>query len=188
MLRLLAVLLSVFALTACQGGPVASGTALAQREPGSASTYVLGPRDKIRVSVFGQPNISGEFTLDGDGAFAMPLIGQVRAGEQTAQQLSQTVADRLRGRILLSPDVQVAVLTFRPYYILGEVVKPGEYPYSDGLTVLNAVAAAQGYTSRGDRSRIFIRREGESTEVAYAMRSLVSVHPGDTLRVPERWF
>jgi polysaccharide export outer membrane protein len=154
-----------------------------------AGQYRLGPSDQVRITVFNQPNLSGEFAVDGAGLIALPLLGPVEAGNATPRELEQAIADGLtRSGYLVNPSVAVQVSQFRPYYILGEVGAPGAYPYSAGLTVRNAVAAAQGFTYRANTRRVYIQRAGENIERLYDLTPAIAVMPGDTIRIPERFF
>jgi polysaccharide export outer membrane protein len=182
-------------------GPVSSGSLAAQTPPpvttaaaptaaraSVAGDYVLGPGDKVRVIVFGEEGLSGEFVVGGAGKVSFPLIGDVPASGLPVQAFQAELENGLKQGYLKSPRVNVEVLTYRPYYILGEVNKPGEYPYSNGLNVLNSIATAGGFTYRAQTKRVFIRRANETTERPYRLTSGVQVAPGDTIRVTERFF
>lgn len=152
------------------------------------SDYRLGPGDKIRLIVFGEEALSGQFVVSGNGKVSLPLIGEVNAANLTVPQFQDEVNAALRQGYLKEPRVSAEVLTYRPFYILGEVNRPGEYPYSSGLTVLNAVATAGGFTYRAQTKRVFIRRHAETEEKSYELKSETSVAPGDTIRIGERFF
>lgn len=154
-----------------------------------ATNYRLGPGDHIRLTVFNQPSLSSDFTVDGAGYVSLPLIGPQKAAEKTTTQLQQSVADELVNRnFLVNPSVAIQVLDFRPYYILGEINSPGSYPYIVNLTVTKAVAAAKGYTYRANTHRVYIQRSGENKEVLYELTPGMVILPGDTIRIPERLF
>ena len=150
--------------------------------------YQLGVADKVRIIVFDEPTLSGEFTVNANGALSLPLIGDVPVLGLTPTQVTVRIRDALKGGYLLEPKVSIDVLTFRPFYILGEVNKPGEYPYSSGLTVDAAVAMAEGYTYRAEKKKVLIRHAGE--ELAQKMRITpdLRVHPGDIIRIGERYW
>jgi len=151
--------------------------------------YHLGANDKIRVITYGEESLTGEFFIGGAGKVSMPLIGEVQAAGLTIPQFQKEVEKALKdGDILKDPHVSVEVLTYRPFYILGEVNKPGEYPYTNGLTVLNAVATANGFTYRANQKRVFIKRADSTQEQEYPLTSVVPVAPGDTIRIAERYF
>jgi protein involved in polysaccharide export with SLBB domain len=151
-------------------------------------TYVLGSGDKVRITVFGEDTLSGEYLVPGEGNIAFPLIGGVRASGLTVDQLQKEIETKLRAGYLKDPRVSIEVLNYRPFYILGEVMKPGEYPYTNGLTVLNAVATANGFTYRADTRKVYIRRANGPNEVQYPLKTTTPVAPGDTIRIGERFF
>lgn len=174
---------------AASADPVAasnqSSAVPASNDPGS--DYRLGTGDKLRLIVFGEPDLSGEFDVTGAGKVSLPLIGQVQASGMTLDQFEKEVADHLADGYLTNPKVSAEVLNYRPFYIIGEVDKPGQYPYTNGMTILNAVAVGGGYTYRADTDVVYITR-GNGTEVQYPANQAVRVLPGDVVRVPERFF
>ena len=147
--------------------------------------YTMGSGDKIKVTVFGQANMSGEFAVAGDGTLSLPFIGTIRAGGLTVRQLEREIVNRLQQDYLKNPRVNVEVLNFRPFDIIGEVQKPGSYPYRDGMTVINAIAMAGGFTYRAKEKEFRIKRANGSVEKA-ARNTLVK--PGDVIEVLERFF
>lgn len=155
--------------------------------PDAAADYTLGSGDKLRVLVFGEPDLSGEFDVGGTGMVALPLIGQVPARGLTLSALEDAIEAKLQDGYLTSPRVNVEVLNYRPFYIYGEVTTPGQYPYTNNMTVLNAIAVAGGYTYRASEDRVYITR-GEGNEAEYPASQAVRVLPGDVVRVPERYF
>ena len=150
--------------------------------------YRLGAGDKLRVQVFGEDSLGGEFTVSGAGFVALPLIGLVQAQGLTAPELQGRIVKALKTGYLKNPQVGVEVLTYRPFYILGEVGKPGEYPYSIGMSVLKAVARAEGFTYRANTRRVMIKHLGEVGEHEEAMTANTAVEPGDVIRIKERFF
>jgi protein involved in polysaccharide export with SLBB domain len=171
----------VFVLLAC--------LLVLQAAPAQAvdAAYKLGVGDKLRVTVFGEKDLSGDFDVNDQGLVALPLIGTVRVAGETVQQAETLITQRYGKDYLVNPRVTVEVLNYRPFYILGEVQKPGSYPYVNGLTVLNAVALAGGYTPRANRSHIVVRRATDpGTEQPIGEDG--GVLPGDVVRVPERFF
>lgn len=150
--------------------------------------YQLGSGDKVRVTVFGEPSLSGEFYVTGSGKLSMPLVGEVKAEGLSVRQFQDSVEAALRDGYLKEPRVSVEVLNFRPFYILGEVTKPGTYPYTSGLTVQNAVATAGGYTYRADKGKVYIKHDGEEKETKVELTPSTKVGPGDTVRIGERFF
>ncbi|WP_267347434.1 polysaccharide biosynthesis/export family protein [Sphingomonas sp. GM_Shp_2] len=168
--------------------------AVARAEAGQATPvsagndYTLGVADKVRVIIFDEPSLSGEFFVNANGRLSLPLIGDVDAAGVNTTSLAATIQEKLADGYLRQPRVSIDVLTFRPYYILGEVNKPGEYPYSSGLTVLNAVATAEGFTYRASKKSVVIKHAGESTEEKVDLSPDLRVRPGDTIRIRERLF
>lgn len=151
--------------------------------------YRLGAGDKVRIIVFGESDLTGEFDVPGGmGTISFPLIGNVQAGGLTVGQLQAELEVKLRDGYLRDPHVSIEILNYRPFYILGEVTKPGEYPYTSRLTVLNAVATANGFTYRADTRHVFIKHVNELGEHEYPLTSATSVSPGDTIRIRERFF
>jgi polysaccharide export outer membrane protein len=150
--------------------------------------YRLGAGDKVRIIVFGEASLTGEFVVSGTGTVSLPLVGEIPAKGLTPTQFQAGVESALREGYLKEPRVSVEVLNYRPFYILGEVTKPGEYPYTNGLTVMNAVATANGFTYRADTKHVFIRRTGETAERKYDLSTQTAVAPGDTIRIGERYF
>ncbi|MBU1287665.1 MAG: polysaccharide export protein [Alphaproteobacteria bacterium] len=189
---LLTTMIAVFMfVTACQSGGAVTRQVVDDSAPTQAQTntaYTLGTGDKLRINVFGQPELSGQFVVDGTGSISLPLIGQIAASGSSTQDLETTIATELSNGFLLEPRVSVEVTNYRPFYILGEVGRPGEYPFNSGLTVLNAVAAAGGFTYRANKKVIYIKSVGADKEMAYELNTNTIVKPGDTLRIGERIF
>lgn len=150
--------------------------------------YHLGSGDKIRVITFGEAALTGEFTVGGSGKVSLPLVGEIDAAGLTAREFQQRVETALKEGYLKEPRVSVEVLNYRPFYILGEVKSPGTYPYTNGLTVVNAVATAGGFTYRANERRVFIKRVDDEKEKAYPLTGTTPVAPGDTIRIAERLF
>lgn len=159
----------------------------AQMAPESRS-YILGPSDRVRLKVYGEGDISGDYEVDANGYVSVPLAGRVKAAGLTTRQLERAIADALSRGLLRDPRVNVEVAAYRPFFILGEVKRAGEYPYKIGLTVLDAVASAGGYTYRANERKVVIRRAGSPVEETYALDTPVRVYPGDNIRIPERYF
>ena len=172
----------------------AAAPALSQAALGTsaASTvldgYQLGAGDKVRIITFGEPSLTGEFQVSGAGSISMPLIGEVKAMGATTTDLQQRIVTALKDGYIKNPSVSVEVLNYRPFYILGEVTKPGEYPYTTGGTVLNAVATASGFTYRANTHRVMIKHFGEAEEKLYDLNASTLIRPGDTIRIVERHF
>ncbi|XIA66486.1 polysaccharide biosynthesis/export family protein [Bradyrhizobium sp. TZ2] len=182
------LLLFVLAIAGISAG--FSGRASGQTPPSAASAdrYVLGPTDRIRLKVYGEPDITGEYEINSAGQVSIPLAGHIKAAGSTTPQLERAIAAALAKGIVRDPRVNVDIAQYRPYYILGEVKKSGEYPYRLGLTVMDAVASAGGFTYRANENKVFLRRSGAGVEETYALDAPVPIFPGDNIRIPERYF
>lgn len=154
----------------------------------SVPEYRLGAADKVRVNVFGEEALTGEFIVGGSGKVSLPLIGEVQAAGLTIGQFQEEIAQALRQGYINEPRVSAEVLNYRPFYILGEVKKPGEYPYTNNLTVLNAVATAEGFSYRANTRVVYIKRADGVGEQAFPLTTATQVAPGDTIRIGERFF
>jgi polysaccharide export outer membrane protein len=150
--------------------------------------YHLGPGDKVRVTVFGDDQLSGEFQVDANGAIAMPLIGEVDAHGHTTSELATAVAEKLSKDYLKDPKVSVEVIDYRPFYILGEVRNPGSYPFVNGMRVMNAIALAGGFTYRAREGHMKINRDIDGQVQELEADQTTVVLPGDVIEVPERFF
>jgi polysaccharide export outer membrane protein len=151
--------------------------------------YRLGAGDEVRITVFGQDQLSEKYLVGDDGTVALPLLGPVAAAGHTTAELAAGIADALRARHLLQdPSVAVEVITYRPIFVLGEVNKPGQYPWQPGMTVVTAVAVAGGFTYRAveDRASIIRSTDGRARESRARRSSLV--RPGDVITIFERHF
>lgn len=191
--RIGAAVFAVLALGfACGSSAVAqakddSATEAAPAAP-HAFDYRLGSGDKLRIIVFGEDSLTGEFLVSGTGKIAFPLIGDIDVLGKTIPELQSIIEMKLADGYLKMPKVSAEVLNYRPFYILGEVMKPGEYPFTNGLTVLNAVATAQGFTYRADTHKVFIRHASTKEETPEPLLPTTPVEPGDTIRIGERFF
>lgn len=150
--------------------------------------YRTGTGDKLRITVFGHDDLSGEYQIDGSGYISFPLIGKVSARETTARELERMIAGMLRPDYLKNPRVGVEVLTYRPFYIIGEVQNPGSYEYVNGMTVVNAIALSGGYTYRGRENKLLIIRANDPERKKQPATHETVVMPGDVIEVPERFF
>lgn len=152
------------------------------------TVYRLGPGDKLRIIVFGHKDISGQFVIDGSGNIAMPLLGQFAAGGLTVTELEKGLQTALNKNYIVNPRVSVEVLNYRPFFILGEVNRPGSYPYITGITVLQAVALGGGYTRRARTSTAEVTRVTPDGRVTLSLGPEAPVLPGDTIEVGRRLF
>jgi polysaccharide export outer membrane protein len=178
--------------------PFAACLMLSACEPGSSlpplpqtvsGPYTLGPGETVRVVVFGQTQLTGEFTVSDRGTISVPLLGDIPASNETADALAQSISVALADKkILLNPSVSVEVVKYRPVFVLGEVVKPGQYPYEPGMTALTLVAIAGGFTYRAQTGYVSILRKSEGQAVEGRAPRGEEVLPGDVVTVFERYF
>lgn len=152
------------------------------------AVYKLGSGDQLKVTVYGEENLTGTYQINGQGKVAFPLVGDLQASEKTVTEFEALLRTTLSQGFLNEPNVVVEVANYRPYYILGEVSKPGEYPFIDGLSMFSAIAKAGGFTYRADQKRIYVRHKTSKTESLYRLEGGTPVQPGDTIRVSERAF
>jgi polysaccharide biosynthesis/export protein len=152
------------------------------------AVYRLGSGDQLKVTVYGEENLTGTYPINGQGKIAFPLIGDLQASERTVSEFEALLRAKLSQGFLNDPNVIVEVANYRPYYILGEVGKPGEYPFIDGLSIFSAVAKAGGFTYRADQKRVYVRHKTSTSEMLYRLEGGTPVQPGDTIRVSERSF
>ena len=154
----------------------------------SDSQYRLGSGDKVQVIVFGHKDLSGEFEVDGGGVIRLPLIGEVRVGRKTIRELERAIIGKLKPDYLKNPRVSVQVLNYRPFYIIGEVKKPGSYPYVSGMQVINAIALAGGFTYRARENQLLVMRANDPSRKKIVASQNTTILPGDIIEVPERFF
>lgn len=174
-----------------QDRPETNGLTLASSDAPSASSpspsageYVLGSGDRLRITVFNEPDLTDEFEIDTAGFLAFPLLGKVKAAGNSTSGLEKMLTSELSKGYLVQPKVSIEVANFRHFFIMGEVANPGSFPYLSGLTVINAVAVAGGYTYRADEDDVMIRRNGRKIKATPD----TPVLPGDTLMIEERFF
>jgi len=143
--------------------------------------------DKIKVAVYGQADLSGIYEVNPSGSVTLPLAGTIRAAGRTRAELEREITGRYKSK-LQEPQVTVELAELRPFYIMGEVHTPGQYPYRSGLNALTAISTAGGLTYRGSRATVFVQHAGEQAWREFALTSAVVIAPGDLIRVPERYF
>jgi polysaccharide export outer membrane protein len=180
--------LRVLALAAAAALALGSTASAATPPAYGGADYRLGSNDKIKVTVFDEADLSGEFQVDATGFVRLPLIGQIRAGGMTAHDLEASIAAALSQGYLNDPKVAVEVSTYRPFYVVGEVLKPGEYPYANGMTAASAVALAGGYSPKAVKSVVYVRHQGDAGEQRVAANDAVPVRPGDVVRIDSTTF
>lgn len=186
---LLPVIGACFLMASCAASdlPLMS---VADANSGLVQGYRIAGGDKLKVTVFDEPTLTGEFAVGLDGSLSLPLITSMQATGQTPNELSAKITSALAaGGYVLSPRVSVEVSQHRPFYILGEVNAPGEYPYIGDLTVDQAIAKAEGYSPRANKSEVVLRRQGwtEGRRVRLNAGPLL-IAPGDTILVQEAFF
>ncbi|CDO37119.1 conserved exported hypothetical protein [Novosphingobium sp. KN65.2] len=150
--------------------------------------YQLSPGDRLRLDVFREDALSGEYAIDDAGFITLPLAGDVQAAGKTLARLRQDLQTLLSREYVRDARIAIDVVGYRPIYILGEVEKPGEYPYAEGMSVHGLVAKAGGFTYRANEHVVYIRHGRETEETAYRLTSGAAVLPGDTVRVGQRYF
>ncbi|HZB93506.1 MAG TPA: polysaccharide biosynthesis/export family protein [Stellaceae bacterium] len=179
-------------LAGCEFQDPPAGTAqtyATANAPDANAPFRLGSGDRIRVKVFGADQISGDYDIDLSGGLALPLAGTIHAAGKTPAELGNDIAAQLREQHLVDkPQVSIEVIATRPFYILGEVEKPGEYPYRAGLNIVSAVATAGGFRYRADQDFVYVRRGGQGPEIKVPFASAAPIFPGDIIRVPAHYF
>lgn len=155
---------------------------------GNESEYKLGSGDKLKITVFGEDDLTGEFSINSEGEISFPLIGDIPVSGLSIIELNLLLVRELKDGYLVSPKVSIQILKLRPFYIMGEVKKPGSYEYISGMKIINAVVLAGGYTHRANTKSISIKRKNgiDSEEIEVNENSIVV--PGDTIKVKERFF
>jgi polysaccharide export outer membrane protein len=171
-------------LSACE-----PGSGLAPLPQTMAGPYTLGAGEGVRIVVFGQTQLTGEFTVNDRGTISVPLLGDIPASGDTTDALAQTIATALQAKkILLDPSVSVEVVKYRPVFILGEVEKPGQYPYEPGMTALTLVAIAGGFTYRAQTGYVSVLRNTDGHVVEGKAPRGEEILPGDVVTIFERYF
>jgi polysaccharide export outer membrane protein len=173
-------------LAGCAEGEDAPLMAASVGEP--QRVYRLGVGDKLKVTVFGEPELSGQYEINAHGALPLPLVGEVPARGRPIHEFRDAVARRLAEGYLKSPRVSVEIISYRAIYVHGEVRSGGEFAYKAGLRMRDAIALAGGYSYRANLGYVLLLREGEPRQLRVPMPSDTEVLPGDNIRVPERFF
>ncbi|WP_235907527.1 polysaccharide biosynthesis/export family protein [Siccirubricoccus phaeus] len=179
-------LLGLATLAAC----ATPGSDLPPLPETAVSAYRLGPEDQLRITVFNDPQLNGEFRVSAGGNIAVPLVGSVRAAGRTTEELERAIAAEMRRQSLYrDPSVSVQVLTYRPIFVLGMVERGGQFPYQPAMTALTAVALAGGFNYRAVRDYVSVTRVGpEGRPIEYRAPREALLQPGDTVTVFERRF
>ena len=152
------------------------------------TAYALGADDKIKITVYGEKDMSGEFKVTSDGSISLPLIGVVNMLDKSPRDAEILIADKLRDGYLKNPSVSVEVIESRPFYIMGEVRSPGSYSYVNGMNILQAVAISGGFTYRANRKSIEVTRRAKKSSDPVKMSPTQDIKPGDIIYVRERFF
>jgi polysaccharide export outer membrane protein len=169
-------------------GPAPMPVAYAEPAAVYDASYHLDAGDRLRVVVYGQEGLTNTYAIDAGGSITMPLIGSVPARGRTPAGLAAAIAASLRGGFIRDPSVAVEIEAYRPFFILGEVAAPGQYPYVPNMTVESAVAIAGGFSPRARRDRVTVTHTDASGTGRYVVPPGTSLSPGDTVLVGERWF
>jgi polysaccharide export outer membrane protein len=156
--------------------------------PSFRDAYRVGTGDRLKISVYNAEKLSGEYPVGGDGKIAVPMLGRVLVAGLTLDGIADTLTTRLKDGYLLNPSLTVDIQAYRSVFILGEVDKPGQYPYTEGMTLLQLVSQAGGFTYRANRGTIKLRHEGEAKEAKYRVDGDGMVRPGDTVVIMQRYF
>jgi protein involved in polysaccharide export with SLBB domain len=157
---------------------------------GHSNAYRLAPGDKLKVNVFNETDLSGEYQITDRGHIAFPLIGEIRAAGMSVEEFRLNLVDALQNGFVRSPRVTVDIINYRPINVVGEVRNAGQFAYRPGISVQDAIAMAGGYTYRANTKVVYVTRSGSSEQIEVDLKGQddTQVLPGDNLRVPERYF
>ncbi|NIA67652.1 polysaccharide export protein [Pelagibius litoralis] len=179
--------LAALALFSLLAGCTGAGSLPALPEAGEGP-YQLGAGDRVRLVVFGQEELTGEYLVSDSGYVTVPLVGAVQAEDLTIRQFEEQISSELKKGILVDPNTTAEIVTYRPFYILGETKSPGQYAYVPRMTVLTAVSISGGYTFRADQELVSITRTVDGQLSEFQADPLTYVEPGDVINVYERYF
>src|ERR1700716_1592502 len=152
------------------------------------AAYRLDAGDRLRIVIYGQEGLTNTYAIDAGGSITMPLIGAVRARGLTPAGLAAEITGKLRNGYIREPSVAVEIEAYRPFFILGEVAAPGQYPYVPNMSVESAVAIAGGFSPRAKRDRVTLTHTDGGGSIRAVVPLGTSISPGDTVLVGERWF
>lgn len=187
LLMMMAAIAAGVMVTGCSG----AGVSLEGPEAaaGQAAVYRLKPGDKLKIAVFNEPDLTGEFQISDGGAIAFPLVGEVKASGMSIDEFRVSLTDQLKNGFVRNPRVTVDVLNYQRINVIGEVRNAGQYDYRPGISIQDAVAMAGGYTYRANTRTAYIRRANSNSEVSVSTDGArVAILPGDNIRIPERYF
>jgi len=179
------IFLSVLAFMPCLYADEAASDI---NKPAPVVAYLLGPGDLLKIDIYNQNDLSGEYQVSGVGKVSLPLIGVIFVKGLTLDELENKLIEKLSPDYLLNPRISLQVLNYRPFYILGEVADPKSYSYVNGMTYLNAIAIAGGYTYRAKKTYVYVMRANDPKRIEIKVSIEQKVMPGDTIRVDERFF
>jgi polysaccharide biosynthesis/export protein len=185
-LRILTVL--IFSLVGAVMAGCTDRAPLAEPAVVGSGPYHLGPGDRLRVVVYDQPSLTNIYEVDQSGQVSLPLIGDVAASDLTVDELAQSLETRFAHGFLRAPNVTVEVAAYRPFFVLGEVTNPGQYPYVPGITAETAVAVAGGFTDRANKRTVRLSRTVNGKLYESRIPVIEPIHPGDTVYVSESLF
>ena len=172
------------AMAGCGRGGAVSGPSITAGPP----IYRLAPDDKVRINVYGEEGLTGTFVIGSNGELSYPLLGAVKAAGLSVPELQAVLTNQLRRDFVKDAKVSIDIAEYRPFFVLGEVNRPGQYAYRVGLTVNAAVATAGGFSYRANHKVVAIQHLNQPGEVRYRLDPSLQVLPGDTVRVLERFF
>jgi protein involved in polysaccharide export with SLBB domain len=192
MYRKAAKLCAIFVVSLQIGGCITDYGPVASDSTPMAPSHVasgLQSGDQLKIIVYGEDSLSGIYDVSPAGIITMPLVGPITAGGHTTSEVARALTRAYaNGKFLQDPKISVSVVSYRPFFVLGEVFTPGRYTYTSGLDVLGAVATAGGFTYRASRTLVLIRHDGQQVWQEYSLATPVPIEPGDLIRVPERYF
>ncbi|PCO04634.1 capsular biosynthesis protein [Microbulbifer flavimaris] len=186
--RALRAVLSIFPIFSVLWLAMGTSAALAITQGSLESNYRLGSGDKILINVYGEDDLTVETQLSDSGLVNYPFLGELKVNGMTVAELEARIHQGLKGDYLVNPNVHVSILEYRPFYIHGEVEKPGGYPYQPGLTVSKAAALAQGFTERASESKIFVVRGDDPSQTPEKVSLNAQLRPGDVITVEQSFF
>jgi polysaccharide biosynthesis/export protein len=165
-----------------------AAAAMPAASAGYDAAYRLDAGDRLRVVVYGQEGLTNTYAIDAGGSITMPLIGQVPARGRSPASLAAEISAKLRHGYIREPSVAVEIEAYRPFFILGDVAAPGQYPYVPNMSVESAVAIAGGFSPRAKRDHVTLTHTDSSGSTRVIVPLGTSLSPGDTILVSERWF
>ncbi len=182
LLRLFAVIIILTAISACAVTPYGKTYLIETTGP-----YALDSGDVIRISVYGDEGLSGEFQVGDSGAISFPLVGQLSVRGLTTKQVASKISLALSSGYMRNPNVAVEIATYRPFFIQGEVANSGQYPYVYGMSARAAIAMAGGFTDTAERSFVIIYRRQDNQMIKGSVQLDFPIQPGDMIVIKDRW-